>query len=169
MQPWTSFNDILWWISYPSMRFTSLFVIVFFTLSESDKAPHYKPLSWLQRLTVLYFDDSEKRGLSLSRSVYWHQRFEQALSWYMVTWCSLSSKEFNSTKMGSIPRTFPHLTLSEYKNIKMIWNSLSLFTEIWFQNKSCLSYFVTFRHIDWDDSCISIYTVWKWYVAGRIR
>ena len=41
MQTWTSFNDILWWISYPRMWFTPFFVMLFFPLSESDKAPDY--------------------------------------------------------------------------------------------------------------------------------
>ena len=42
MQLGTSFNDILWWITYPRMWFTSFFFMLFFPLSESDKAPDYK-------------------------------------------------------------------------------------------------------------------------------
>ena len=31
-------------------------------------------------------------------SGHWHQRFERALSWYMVTWCNLSSQKCNTAK-----------------------------------------------------------------------
>ena len=48
-----------------------------------------RTLSHLQKLTVLYV---------LSSSGHWHQRFERALSWDMLTWCSLSRQKFNTPK-----------------------------------------------------------------------
>ena len=43
----------------------------------------------LQKLTVLY--------VVLNSTGHRHQRFERALLWDMVTWCSLSSQKFNTT------------------------------------------------------------------------
>ena len=64
MLPGTSFNDILWWISYLRMWFTSFFVMLFFLLSESDKAPDYK--QGATNLTRQRHQATDRPGWSLS-------------------------------------------------------------------------------------------------------
>ena len=81
-----------------------------------------KPLSWLKKLIVLYVD-SDRRGFSLRG--HWHQRFEHALSWDIVTRCNLSRPKFNTTKWVwfQIPS---HTSLPEHRGNKIYISNIYL-------------------------------------------
>ena len=51
-----------------------------------------------QFVYLLYAKMLQNNAVQPPRSSPWHQRFERALSWHVVTWCSLSRQKFNTTK-----------------------------------------------------------------------
>ena len=76
-----------------------------------------KPLSRLQKSTILYFAGSDRRGLPLNNSGHRYQQYERALSWNIVTHCNLSRPKFNTTRWVwfQIPS---YTSLPEYRPIQ---------------------------------------------------
>ena len=84
-----------------------------------DSERFLTPLSRLQKLTVL------------NSPGHWHQRFDRALSWYMVLWCNLSKQKFNATKLVWF-QTPSHTSLPDYRgNIKHLKNKSMMYLCLW--------------------------------------
>ena len=64
-------------------------------------------------MTFLYSDLLDRWGLNINSWGHWHQRFESALSWDMVTWRNISRQKFRNHQIGSIQDTF-QTSLPEY-------------------------------------------------------
>ena len=105
-------------ISYPWWR-QRKFVLGYWTWLglTSIQQDSSKPLSRLQKFTVMFVDSSDRRGLSLNNSGHCHQRFERALSWDKVTQCNFSRQKFN-TALDRFVWFYisSHVSLSEYRN-----------------------------------------------------
>ena len=124
-----------------------------------------RTLRQLHKLTALYV---------LNSTCYWHQRFERAISWGMVTWCSLSRQKFNTTKWVwfQIPS---HTSSLEYRGNKKITSSRWFSGQFFFSPlmKSWLRPWSGIKPIWWysitvlrDYSTLPYLTIWHAQTVG---